>query len=410
MRKIILLSIFMMILWLAGCQTNQTNTTPHVPSTPLDALANDAGQTGNAPTPVPAAIIDQADAEYRLLTNIYERIAPSVVNIEVVATPDIHTGRSAVSNGSGFMVDQAGHIVTNTHVVDGAAEIRVTFEDGYVTDARLVGQDVYSDIAVIKVDVDESRLFPLTFADSDLLQVGQRAIAIGNPFGLSSSMTVGIVSGLGRQLSSATLIDNTISPGFQNPHIIQVDTDINPGNSGGPLLNSQGEVIGVNTAISTENGIFQGVGFAVPANTVQRVVPELIADGRVDYSWIGIVTINSEITLASLQESLGLAVSKGVLITGVTPNSPASDAGLLGGAGYRTVRGDNICAGGDIIIAVDDYYIEDMDEFVAYLIVNTVPGDTITLLIVRNSETFNVPVALRSRPAGGVDLTDTCGR
>lgn len=411
MWKAVVVSLLALVL-LVGCQNDQRRTpeTPHAPSTPLSVLlASDVLQHNDPPTPVPESIIAEADAEYVLLTNIYERTAPSVVSIEVVVVVDARLHHFDVSNGSGLIYDTDGHIVTNAHVINEAEEIRVTFNDGYVVQAELVGADVYSDIAVIKVDTDNDRLPPLSFGDSDAVRVGQRAIAIGNPFGWSGSMTVGIVSAVGRQLPSAELIDNTISPGFQNPHIIQVDTNINPGNSGGPLLNSWGEVIGVNTAISTQSGAFEGVGFAVPANTVQRVVPELIEKGQVDYSWIGIATVPSEFNLISLQEPLDLPVNAGVLITDVTPDSPAEEAGLWGGNRQREVRGYSVCSGGDIIIAVDGHYINDMDELVAHLVVNTIPGDTITLTIVRDEETFDVPVTMRVRPTGGVPSPQICG-
>lgn len=382
-------------------------------TTPLADLpvnvAFQQGATPAVPTAVPQAVIDAADAEYQLLTNIYERVAPSVVNIEVVTNT---VGFADVGRGSGFVLDTEGHIITNAHVVNDANEVRVTFNDGYVAEARTVGVDLFSDLAVLSVEVDPSRLFPVTFADSDTVRVGERAIAIGNPFGLASSMTVGIVSGLGRQLPSAELIDNTVIGGFNNPSIIQVDTDVNPGNSGGPLLNSHGEVIGVTTAIRTESGVFQGVGFAVPSRTVQRVVPELIANGHVEYSWIGISTLAAEdgFGVASLAEPLELPVNAGVLVTSVTPNSPAEKAGLIGGNRIVAVRGQEICAGGDIIVAVNGLFVDNMDELVSYLVVNTKPGDTVNLLVVRSGETFEVPVALEARPTEGVIDFRECGR
>jgi 2-alkenal reductase len=361
------------------------------------------------PTAIPQAVVDAADAEYLLLTNVYERVAPSVVNIEVVVnTPAF----ADVGRGSGFVLDMDGHIVTNAHVVNDAREIRVTFNDGYVAGASAVGVDLFSDLAVIRVDVDSSRLFPVTIADSDVVRVGERAIAIGNPFGLASSMTVGIISGLGRQLPSAELIDASVVGGFNNPSIIQVDTDVNPGNSGGPLLNSRGEVIGVTTAIRTESGVFSGVGFAVPSRTVQRVVPELIAEGRVEYSWIGISTLAAEdgFGVASLAEPLSLPVNAGVLVTSVTVNSPAAKAGLLGGSSLVSVRGRDVCAGGDIIVAVNGQFIDNMDELVSYLVVNTKPGDTVNLLVVRAGETFEIPVVLEPRPTEGAFEFSECTR
>ena len=410
LKRVILLILFALVVTACDALSGENPPPPQaIASTPVVDLPVSSSNPieRQLPTPVSDDVIAEADAEYLLLTNIYERSAPAVVNIEVIIGSQ--SGFIDFARGSGFVYDLNGHIITNTHVVNDADEILVTFENGYVTEAELVGVDVYSDIAVIKVDVPVTRLSPLLLADSDEVRVGERAIAIGNPFGLSSSMTVGIVSGLGRQLSSAELIDSSVIPGFQNPQIIQVDTDINPGNSGGPLLNSQGAVIGVNTAIRTESGVFQGVGFAVPANTVNRVVPELIDKGSVDYSWVGITTVPTDegLSMASLAEPLELPVNAGVLVTGVMGDSPASEAGLLGGDQIRLVRGRDVCAGGDIIIAVDGEYINDMDELVAYLVVNTVPGDTVSMLIVRDSETFEVPVTLQSRPTSGT--TPGCG-
>lgn len=392
-------------LLLSACQTAGGGVTippSAVASTPAADLPVNAVFQPNV-TAVPAEIISAADAEYLLLSNIYDRVAPSVVNIDVTieGATDLLSGSGSAS-GSGIIYDTNGNIITNAHVISDAEDIQVTFNDGYVVSAELVGLDVYSDLAVVRVNVDESRLRPVTIGDSDTVRVGQRAIVIGNPFGLASSMTVGIISGLGRQLPSAVLIDATTIGGFNNPSIIQVDADINPGNSGGPLLNSAGEVIGVNTAIRTETGIFEGVGFSVPSRTVQRIVPELIVNGRVDYSWIGISTVPADggFTVAGLAEPLSLPVTAGVLITQVTPNSPAADAGLRGGTREVLVRGTTICSGGDIIVAVDDNYISTMDELVSYLLVNTRPGDTVNMLVVRGDETFEIPVTLRSRPNG----------
>ncbi|MFO7322096.1 MAG: trypsin-like peptidase domain-containing protein [Chloroflexota bacterium] len=409
LKTIVAVALVVGCLALPACGPEDTQVAlpPNaVASTPLANLPVNAAfrQTARATaTPVPQEIIDAADAEYLLLTNIYQRIAPSVVNIDIViSTP--HPGLGDRSSGSGFIYDDSGHIVTNAHVVQDAEEVRVTFNDGYVTVAEVLGADPYSDLAVLKVDTDPSRLVPVVIGDSDAVRVGQRAIAIGNPFGLASSMTVGIVSGLGRQLPSARLLDLTNLSQFNNPSIIQVDTNINPGNSGGPLLNSRGEVIGVNTAISTESGTFQGVGFAVPSRTLQRVVPELIETGRVNYAWIGISSLSAEdgFGVAALAEPLNLPVTAGVLIDTVSPNSPAAKAGLRGGTRQVMVRGVAVCAGGDIIVAVDGVYIQTMDELLAYLVANGRPGDTIDLLIVRGEETFEVPLVLEERPQTSV--------
>ncbi|MBZ0301171.1 MAG: trypsin-like peptidase domain-containing protein [Anaerolineae bacterium] len=385
------------LLLLAGCRAAEIAPPQAIASTPVESLRLVRAQNA---TPVPQAVIDAADAEYVLLTNIYERMAPAVVNIEIRAN---HPGTDTVidfGRGSGFVWDTQGHIVTNAHVVDGASSIEVTFNDGHIAPAELVGVDPFSDLAVIQVEADPDRLHPVTLADSDLVRVGQRAIAIGNPFGLASSMTLGIVSGLGRQLPSAQLLNADLPAGFSNPSIIQVDTDINPGNSGGPLLDSHAQVIGVNTAIRTDSGVFQGVGFAIPANTVQRVVPELISAGRVDYAWLGISTLLEDdgYSVAALAEPLNLPVEAGVLVDRVTIGSPADKAGLQGGQRLEQVRGRAICAGGDIIIAVNGRFVKNLDELVAYLVVHSKPNDVVTLLIVRDGETFELPLTLEPRP------------
>ncbi len=400
MRTTLAAAALLVTLVMAACASPAPAPTP-APSTPLAAL--DLNAVYQPPTAVPDAVVAAADAEYLLLTNIYERLAPSVVNIEVRAAPAA-AALSDVGRGSGFVYDLDGHIITNAHVVNGAERIDVTFNNGYMAEARVVGADPFSDLAVIRVNVARDRLFPVTFGNSDAVRVGERAIAIGNPFGLNSSMTVGIVSGLGRQLPSAELLDLTAIRGFNNPSIIQVDTDINPGNSGGPLLNSRGEVIGVNAAIRTDTGVFQGVGFAIPARTVQRVVPELIAAGRVNYAWLGISALREEdgFGVAALAEPLNLPVEAGVLVNLVTRGSPADKAGLRAGTYQTEVRGAPICAGGDIIIAINGVYVRNMDELVAYLVVNASPGDEVTLLVVRGSETLEIPMTLEARPTDAI--------
>ncbi|NWG17741.1 MAG: trypsin-like peptidase domain-containing protein [Chloroflexi bacterium] len=401
--------IAIVFLLLAACRPQSTEMT--LTPSALSAPASPRYQQSDIPTPLPEDVINAADAEHRLLANLYARLAPSVVNVEIVADiPDHTVIETTTSGGSGFVYDLNGHIVTNAHVIEDARQIFVTFNDGYVIEAQSVGLDLFSDIAVIKVETTAERLHPVIFGDSDAVRVGDRAIAIGNPFGLASSMTVGIVSGLGRQLPSAELLSNDITPGFQNPAIIQVDTDINPGNSGGPLLNSRGEVIGVNTAIRTESGIFEGVGFAVPASTVRRVVPELIETGQVIYPWVGITSQPAEIGLgvAALAEPLNLPVQTGVMIETITPDSPAASAGLRGGNRIETVRGYDVCAGGDIIVAINGQYIANMDELLAYLVTKTRPGETVNLLVVRDSETIELPLTLEARPTSVV-VSGNCG-
>lgn len=352
----------------------------------------------STPTAVPADLVAEADAEYLLLTNLYERANPSVVNIEIAS--GVHTNLDIVdSSGSGFVIDSDGHILTNAHVVRDAQEIMVTFFDGYVSQAEVVGYDDYSDLAVIQVSEANAPLFPVEFGDSNTLRVGQRVIAIGNPFGLEGSMTVGIVSALGRSLPSAELMDPEYQP-YSNPSIIQVDAAVNPGNSGGPLLDSQGNVIGINTAIRTDSGIFQGIAFAVPVNTIKRVVPQLIDQGSAKYSWLGISSMRTEggYSVAALADELGFAVRHGILISGVEPESPAARAGLRAGSEAVEVRGIPIPVDADIIVAINGQTIRDIDDLVAYLVENTSPGDRVTLTIVRDDQTLDLDVTLGVRP------------
>lgn len=409
MKRFVSLIILAAALTAAACQPGRGPApTPVVSATRVSDLAVSFDQI---PTPVPDALIDVADADYLLLQNVYERVAPSVVNIEVVVQ-DTRFGLANVSRGSGFIYSSEGHIITNAHVVDDASAIRVTFNDGYVTDAEVLGDDTYSDLAVLQVSLrDPARLHPIVFGDSRSVRVGQRAIAIGNPFGLNSSMSVGIVSALGRQLPSVDA-SGTMLTGFQNPSIIQVDAPINPGNSGGPLLNSRGELIGVNTAIRSESGVFEGVAFAVPSATVARVVPELIENGRVEYAWLGISSLSADdgFGLGALAEPLDLPVSQGVLVDTVYPDSPASAAGLQGGRRLVLVRGREVCTGGDIIVAINDEPVRTMDDIVAYLVTNNRPGDVVELLVLRGEQTIEVSVTLEARPTGSQTVfRDTCG-
>lgn len=415
LKRLLLVPLILCAAALAACQgeplasalpPNAQHTTP-VRDLPISI---EAAQFASTPTAVPDEVIAAADAEYQMLANIYARLVPSVVNIEVVLETPHDSIMTSTASGSGFVFDKDGHIVTNAHVVDGVRSITVTFSDGFVTGAELIGEDLYSDLAVVRVNVDPARLRPVVFANSDDVRVGQRAVAIGNPFGLASSMTTGIVSAIGRQLPSAEMTGGA-GIGFQNPSIIQVDAPINPGNSGGPLLNSRGELIGVNTAIRTESGVFEGVGFAVPANTVSRVVPDLLDDGQVSYSWMGITSQSSEdgFSVAALAETLDLPVQAGVLISAVTPGSPAAQAGLRGGSREVVVRDRPICTGGDIIVAVNDTPIRSMDDLVAYLVVNTRPGDSVTMRVVRGADSFDLPVTLAARPDDVSAAPQTCG-
>ena len=320
-------------------------------------------------------------AEEQLLIELYERVSPSVVYIAVT------TRSSGRGSGYGFVWDTEGHIVTNNHVVASATRIEVTFADDTTAQAELVGADADNDLAVIKVDVPASRLHPVELGDSDALRVGQRAIAIGNPFGFEQTMTTGIVSALGRSVRQGN--------GFSLPQLIQTDAAINPGNSGGPLLDSHGRVIGVTSLIYSNSGTNAGVGFAVPVDTVKRVAPSLIATGRYADPWLGIQGTNVTSLLA---EELDLSVDQGVLVQVVVQGGPAAKAGLKGGDRQIRFEGALLAADGDIIVAIDGDIVQDMDDLIVYLADRSV-GDRVTLTVLRDGRRQRIQVTLGERPA-----------
>jgi S1-C subfamily serine protease len=350
-----------------------------------------------APTQVPPEVIAEADAEELLLINVYERVNPSVVNIVITVDNEEIPGSDSLfpvqGQGSGFVYDNQGHIVTNNHVIEQAGKVEVTFFDGTTVEAEVIGKDPESDLAVIKVDVAEESLRPITWGDSDKIVVGQRAIAIGNPFGLDGTLTTGIISALGRSLPTETQ--------FSIPEIIQTDAAINPGNSGGPLLNSQGEVIGVNTAIVPRtNGIersFLGVGFAIPANLVQRVVPGLIENGTYKHPWIGFrgYTVTPEIA-----KEMDLPEAKGALVSEVMSGSPADKADLRGGTREVILaNGDNVKLDGDVIIGIEDETVRDFEDLISFLSRRGAVEDTVTLNIIRDGKQQTLEVTLGPRPS-----------
>jgi S1-C subfamily serine protease len=344
------------------------------------------------PTPLSEETIAAVDMEDSLLVNLYQRVNPAVVYIEVLVNDG---GTLApLGSGSGFVIDTEGRIVTNNHVVEQADALRVVFSDGGVADAQILGLDPYSDLAVIQVDIPPERLVPLELSDSSTLQVGQRVVAIGNPFGLDGTMTVGIVSALGRTLPAQVLQG---TGRFSNPEIIQTDAAINPGNSGGPLLDVRGRVVGVNTAIRSLTGTNSGIGFAVPVNTVKRIVPDLSEEGAYRYPYLGI-TYDTRFTMAELAGPLGLPVTHGALIDKVTPGTAAAQAGLRGGNHEVEVMGTTVNAGGDIIVAIDGYKLRDFDDLIAYLVRETEVGQEVTLTVIRDGEELEIPVMLGERP------------
>ena len=348
------------------------------------------------PTSLPEEIVAEVEAEDALLTNLYYRANPAVVYIEVlVEHEETHI---PFGTGTGFVIDDEGRIVTNNHVVAGANSVQVTFSDGSVAEAHILGQDPYSDLAVLEVDVLPEQLVPLNMGDSNALHVGQRVIAIGNPFGLEGTMTTGIISALGRTLS-AQMVELT---GFSNPEIIQTDAAINPGNSGGPLLDIHGRVIGVSTAIRSSTGTNAGVGFAVPVNTLRKIVPHLIEEGIYRYPYLGISSQKGPdgrvLNLAELAHPLGLTVTRGVLISNVIADTAAASAGLRGGDYEVEVMGMPVKAGGDIIVAIDGYELYNFDDLIAYLVRETEVGQQVILTVVRDGEELEIPVTLGERP------------
>ena len=303
---------------------------------------------------------------------IYNQIKHSVVLIQ-----------TNVGLGSGFVYDYGGHIVTNYHEIEDIITIQVTFLDGNITGASVVGVDPYSDLAVIKVDSSVTTLFPVVLGNSSELVVGEPVAAIGNPFGLSDTITTGVVSALGRELQAPG--------GYLIVDIIQVDAAINPGNSGGPLVNLKGQVVGVNTAIISGSGTFAGVGFAVPSDTVKRELPDLIATGGYVHPWVGISGIDVNLAIA---QYIGLEKPQGVLVTDVVPGSPAHSAGLRGGNTSVVIGGYAIRIGGDVIVGVDGFSVRKLNDLVVYTERNKRPGDHTSLTIVRNVQQLDVDLTL----------------
>jgi S1-C subfamily serine protease len=333
------------------------------------------------PTPLPAAQASPVDVEEQLVINVYARVGPAVV---CITAPQ----RFGECIGSGFILDQEGHVVTNNHVAEAADQLLVTLADEHTVPAEVVGTDPGSDLAVLQIDVPAEDLTVADLGESATLRVGQRAIAIGNPFGLERTITTGVISSLGRTLSR----DNS---DFQLAELIQTDAAINPGNSGGPLLDSQGQVIGVNTAIASSSGTNSGVGFAIPVDIVKRVVPELIAQGSYQHPWLGIsgATLSPE-----LIEAAALPVTSGVLISTVEPGSPAEKAGLRGGDRQVQVSGVPMLIGGDLVITIDKVEVKRFDDLVNYLASYTTVGDVVTLTVIRDDREITVDVTLEERP------------
>lgn len=314
----------------------------------------------------------------RAFTGVYEQVAPAVVSITTAAESQ-DLGFFNTSTGSGFVVDFSGHIVTNYHVVEGAERIEINMFDGTITEASVVGTDPDSDLAVLKINVPQERLRPVRFANSDALRVGQTVLAIGNPFNNDWTLTSGIISALNRSIVGL----NRFSIGG----VIQTDAAINPGNSGGPLVNLQGEVIGVNSQIESEVRANSGVGFAVPSNLVAKVAQTLIQSGSMRYSYLGISSRQIDLDLIrsfNLPDNI-----RGVAVLQADLGFPAGQAGI------QSISNASV----DIITALDGRPVKDFDEMVGWLAINTSPGQTITLTVYRQGQVLSIPVTLAERPS-----------
>jgi S1-C subfamily serine protease len=367
---------------LAACITSQPDIQEALPT--LSSPAAPATTTSRA--------AEDLQKEQETLVAIYEHTAPGVAAISVYADG------SVVGQGSAFLIDHEGHLLTNFHVVEGATEIELAFPSGMRLPSQVIGTDLDSDIAVLKVELPDDTIQPLPLGDSASVKVGQSVLAIGNPFGLSGTMTQGIVSARGRLLESM----RTAPSGgyFTAPDLIQTDAAINPGNSGGPLLNLSGEVIGINRAIRTDDGdgllsaVNSGIGFAVPIDIAKRVVPYLIRDGEYAYPYLGIVS-REDLSLAE-REALGLAPGViGAYVVSVPEGGPAAKAGMRGGS--TPTRFDGLPAGGDLITSVDGQPIRAFSDLLAYLVAYKTPGDELVLGILRNSKELTLTVTLTSR-------------
>jgi S1-C subfamily serine protease len=338
--------------------------------------------------PIPSVVGETTPAYSKNLSlvEIFEKSEPGVVRVNVQKTDQVN-GTSGV--GSGFVFDKKGHIITNSHVVKDAKKVVVTFLDGRSYNAEVIGFDEFTDIGVIKVNADLSLLKPLTLGDSSNLKVGESIAAIGNPFGLSGSMTSGIVSQLGRLLPSGL--------GYSIPDVIQTDAAINPGNSGGPLLNMRGEIVGINTAIQSTTGEFTGVGFAVPSQTIAKIVPSLIENGKYHHPWMGIAGRDIDPDLAKV---LNLNDTVGFLVITVVEDSPAAKAGIHGSSETVEVEGIKYSVGGDIILSVDGKQVRKIDDILVHLQRAKSVGDEMVLEILRDGRTTNITITLEERPNG----------
>lgn len=363
-------------------------------------LSNDNSSSDVSPNSLSSSI---SSSEAITLPKIFNKTENSVVQITSSSPTSnslvIRNGEQIPQNNvalaSGFVYDQDGHIITNNHVISDPNSVEVTFVDGDSYSAKVIGKDPYSDIAVLQITDDgfQKHIPPLKAANSSALQVGEQVIAIGNPFGLSGTLTSGVVSQMGR------VLPNDIT-GYSISNIIQTDAAINPGNSGGPLLNNRGELVGMNTAIFSNTGVYAGVGFAIPSNMVQKVASSLLKNGSYEHPYMGIsgITLSPEISNATHMND-----TKGILVVDITADSPADKAGLRGGDVLTSVDGHDIRLGGDVIVAVDNQSVRAMEDLLSYLEEQKVVGDNIDLSVVRDGKTQHIDMILAARPTQGAE-------
>jgi S1-C subfamily serine protease len=336
------------------------------------------------------------------LSELFKNVEKSVVQIssEDETTSELLGARL----GSGFVYDTNGHVITNNHVTAGGKNLHITFSDGTIYTGKVVGSDPHSDLAVLLIDdVPKAKLFPLKLGNSSNLIVGETVAAVGNPFGLSGSLTEGIVSGLGRLLPSTPVpstpenifgTDSRVAS-FSIPDIIQTDAAINPGNSGGPLLNLNGEVIGINSAIFSNTGVYAGVGFAIPSNTLKKVIPELMKNGSYQHPWLGITGVD---VTPDIAQKMNLTEARGFLVIDVNSNGPADKAGIRGGDKIDTIEGREVELGGDIILAIDGNPVRKIDDILSHLEREKSVGDNISLTIIRDGTVQEKTTLLQARP------------
>jgi serine protease Do len=385
-------------LALSGCS---------VAALPLQgSVAAAAPATAAVPQIAPTTVVPSAagnvgvlDALQGTLEQVYRQVDPSVVSVVVIenASTSSLSGTTQTPQtvlGSGFVWDKEGDIVTNNHVVDGAGQISVRFADGTIASAKVIGTDVNSDLAVLKVDLPADALKPVQLGDSTRVQVGQLAVAIGNPFGEEGTMTLGIVSALGRTLPVQSSTSSGLN--YSIPDVIQTDAPINPGNSGGVLVNDQGQVIGVTAAIESAVQSSAGIGFAIPSLIVQKVVPALIKTGHYDHPYLG---ISGTSLVPDLAKAMNLpSDQRGALVVTVTTGGPADKAGLRGSSQQTQINGTSVPVGGDVIVAIDGQPVQEFDDLLSYLARNTEVGQKVTLTVLRDGQEVTVGVTLAARP------------